>query len=133
MQGPGTLLLGGANTYSGTMTLASGTLDIDSPTALGTSRLVINGGTIDNTSGSALALSPSIAMTWNSGFTFLGSSDLNLGGGSIANLTATPTINVASGVLTVGGARLLAAIKRKPPASRRPALAFSPSAIRPTD
>ncbi len=104
MQGPGTLLLGGANTYSGTMTLASGTLDIDSPTALGTSRLVINGGTIDNTSGSALALSPSIAMTWNSGFTFLGSSDLNLGSGSIANLTATPTINVASGVLTVGGA-----------------------------
>ena len=49
--GGGTLTLAGANTSFGGVTLSAGQLNINSATALGTGRLTINGGTIDNTSG----------------------------------------------------------------------------------
>src|SRR5262249_12866932 len=54
--GTGTLTLSGSNSFAGGVTLAAGTqLNINSTTALGVvaSTFLINGGTIDNTSGSA--------------------------------------------------------------------------------
>ncbi len=45
--GGGTLILGAANTYTGSTTLAAGTLRITDPLALQYSTVVINGGTLD--------------------------------------------------------------------------------------
>ena len=58
--------------------------------------------TIDNTSGSTVALSTNNAQSWNGSFTFLGSSDLNLGNGPVT-LARNCQVTVSSGNLTVGG------------------------------
>ena len=112
--GTGTLTLSGANTYSfanvnfgGAATeLASGQLNINSSAALGTGTFAISsGGTakIDNTSGSAITLSNNNAQTWNGGFTFIGSNNLNMGTGNIV-MSNSPTVTVSGGTLTLGGA-----------------------------
>ncbi|MEZ0274242.1 MAG: autotransporter-associated beta strand repeat-containing protein, partial [Roseimicrobium sp.] len=99
--GAGTLTLGGASTWSGGMTLSAGTLNINNSSALGTGSFTINGGTIDNTSGSVLTLANNI-MAWNASFTYTGTQALNLGTGPVTlggNITVTTTANT----LTVGG------------------------------
>lgn len=98
----GTLTLNGANTFSGGVTLNQGQLNINSSTALGTGTLTINGGTIDNTRGSAVTLSNNNAQNWNADFTFAGTNDLNLGAGAVT-MNASRTVTVNSGTLTVGG------------------------------
>jgi autotransporter-associated beta strand protein len=109
---PGTLTLGGANTFTGGVTLNAGTLNINNSgnsatnSALGTGLFTIGGvSTIDNTSGSAVALSTSTnnPQTWNTtGFTFTGSNNLDLGTGAVT-LSQAPTITVSANTLTVGG------------------------------
>jgi autotransporter-associated beta strand protein len=106
--GTGALTLSGTNTFSGGMTLNSGTLDINSATALGATAgtFIINGGTIDNTSGAAITLSNNNKQTWNSDFTFTGSNSLNMGTGTVSLGTAagsTRTITVTANTLTEGG------------------------------
>ena len=70
--------------------------------------LTINGGTIDNTSGSAMILdlkggfSGQGTINIGGDFTFTGSNDLNLGTTPVV-LTATSQLTVASHTLTVGG------------------------------
>jgi len=70
--------------------------------------LTINGGTIDNTSGSAMILdlkggfSGQGTINIGGDFTFTGSSDLNLGAEPVA-LTGTSRITTSNNVLTVGG------------------------------
>ncbi|MEI6607171.1 MAG: autotransporter-associated beta strand repeat-containing protein, partial [Verrucomicrobiota bacterium] len=70
--------------------------------------LTINGGTIDNTSGSAMILDLKGGQTGqgtiNLGgdFSFTGSSDLNLGAAPVV-LTATSKITASNNVLTMGG------------------------------
>jgi autotransporter-associated beta strand protein len=100
--GTGTLTLSGNNNYSGGTTLNTGTLNINNATALGTATFTIAGGTIDNTSGSAITLSSNNTQSWNSDFTFTGTNDLNLGTGAVA-MNNSRVINVAAGNLTVGG------------------------------
>src|SRR5262249_17294888 len=89
----------------------AGTLNINSSTALGTSALTIAGGTIDNTSGSAITLSNNNVQNWNGDFASFQSSstntsDLNLGTGAVtlggAGTTRTVTVN-GSATLSVGG------------------------------
>jgi autotransporter-associated beta strand protein len=103
--GTGTLTLSGANTYSGATTLSSGTLNINSATAMGTGAFAINGGTIDNTTGSSLTLTNTNAVTFGGNFTFGGTNNLNLGTGAITNNAANRTITLggSNSTLTLGG------------------------------
>ncbi len=101
--GAGTLTLGGSNTYSGGLTLTTGVLLLASATAVGAGVFTINGGTIDNTSGSAMTLTNNNALNWGAGFTFTGTNSLNLGTGALT-LAANVTVTTTANVLTVGGA-----------------------------
>lgn len=65
--------------------------------------LTINGGTIDNTSGSAITLTEAGGgVSIGGNFTFTGSSSLNFGSGPVT-LTTSPAINVNAHTLTLGG------------------------------
>ena len=131
--GGGTLALDGANTYDGVTTLNQGTLTFGGDNsaagggvtmaagtllniahnvagttkALGAGTLTINGGTIDNTSGSAITASgTNNAYVWNSSFAFAGSNNLDLGTGAISLGTAvgtSRTITTTAGLLALGG------------------------------
>ena len=100
--GTGTLTLSQANTYSGITTVNSGTLNINNATALGTGTFTITGGSIDNSSGLAVTLTSANPQNWNSDFTFLGSSALNLGTGAVT-LSTDRQVTVNASTLTVGG------------------------------
>ncbi|CAN5488768.1 hypothetical protein BH09VER1_BH09VER1_50340 [soil metagenome] len=101
--GKGSLTLSGGNTFRGGILLASGTLNLANPTALGIGALVIQGvSTIDNTSGAALTLLPDNPQGWYADFTFKGSQALDLGAGFVV-LNGNRTLNVASSTLTVRG------------------------------
>jgi autotransporter-associated beta strand protein len=120
--GAGALTLSNSNTYSGGTILNTGTLNANNSGALGTGAvtvnggtlnlgnanamsagtLTINGGTLDNTSGSPITLTNNNVQVWGGSFTFLGSSDLNLGAGAVT-MNVAPTITVNAGTLIVGG------------------------------
>ena len=100
--GAGSLTLGGSNSYGGTTTLSLGGLFLANNSAISTGQLTINGGSLDNTSGLAMTL-PNNPQAWNSSFTFLGSSSLNMGTGTVG-LANNPTVTVSGNTLTVGGA-----------------------------
>jgi autotransporter-associated beta strand protein len=114
--GAGTITLSGANTYSGSTTLTAGQLNINNSgsggitSAIGTGTLIINGGTIDNTSAGTVTLSPNNAVTLGADFIYGGTKDLNLGTGAAAFTlpsgagTRTITLNGTGRTLTVGGA-----------------------------
>lgn len=101
-QGAGTLVLAGANSFDGGVTLSAGTLAINNASALGTGTLTIAGGTIANTSGGAIGVSGNNAQVWSGNFAFGGPYDLDLGSGNVT-LTAGRYLNVGAGVLKVGG------------------------------
>ena len=90
--GNGELTLNAANTHSST-TLSAGILNLGNPSALGTAPGVftINGGTIDNTSGSPMTLD-NYPISIGGNFTFRGTQNLNTGLGAIT-LTGNRTIN----------------------------------------
>lgn len=104
MDGTGTLTLSAANTFSGGVSLGSGTLNINHAQALGTvaGTFTIGGGTIDNTS-AADVTTLNHPMVWNGDFAFTGTKNLDLGTGN-TTLGASPTVTVNAGTLTVGGA-----------------------------
>ncbi len=98
----GFITLAGNNTHGGGTRLNSGTLRINSATALGTGTLAIHGGSIDNVSGSALALADNNTQAWNGNFTFVGSNPLHLGTGAVT-INNNRTVTVTASTLTVGG------------------------------
>jgi autotransporter-associated beta strand protein len=103
-QGNGTLTLSNANTFAGGMQLNAGTLNINADGAVGTGRFDINGGTLDNTSGSTVALSgtqPSL-MNWSGSITFKGTTNLDLGAASV-NVAATTLTLQSNTLMTEGG------------------------------
>ncbi|MBX7211443.1 MAG: autotransporter-associated beta strand repeat-containing protein [Verrucomicrobiaceae bacterium] len=105
--GAGALTLSAANTFTGGVTLSAGTLNINNGKAVGTGTLVINGGFIDNTTGTALTLTQNNAITIGGNFSFNGGSgtthDLNLGTGTVDLGGSVRTINTDAGILTFGG------------------------------
>ena len=107
--GTGTLILGGANSYTGGTTLTVGTLAINNSgsggttSAIGTGTLTISGGTLDNRSGFTVTLSTNNVQNWNGDFAFTGTNDLNLGNGAVT-MNANRIVTVNGGNLTVGGA-----------------------------
>lgn len=98
----GALTLGGSNTISSGVTLNAGTLNVNHAAALGSSLFTINGGRIDNTTGSAITNSQNGPINIYSNFTFLGSRDLNLGTGTVTLCNNLVLTNFAR-VLTFGG------------------------------
>jgi autotransporter-associated beta strand protein len=105
--GAGTLIIGGGdvNTWGGGVVLNAGVLQLNKASALGSVSgrgLTVNGGSLDNGSGGAITLS-NYAQTWGGNFTFIGTTNLNLGAGDV-DLTGTRTVTVTANALTVGGA-----------------------------
>lgn len=101
--------LGGANTFTGGLTLNDGSLNINHAEALGAtvSTFTINGGNLGNTSGAAITNANNNAMVWNASFSAGLASALNLGTGAVSLGTAagtSRTVTVNSGTLTVDGA-----------------------------
>jgi len=85
-------------------------LNINNNSALGSSpTLIVNGGSLGNTSGAAVTVASNPAQTWRTDITFNGTSDLNLGTGAVtqdpANLASgiARTFTINGGALTVGG------------------------------
>ena len=100
----GTATISGNNTYTGITTLSSGTINANSATAFGSSSsVVMNGITLDNTSGAPITLTNNNPMSWGGNNIFTGTNDLNLGTGAVT-LTANRTWTINNGILTVGGA-----------------------------
>jgi fibronectin-binding autotransporter adhesin len=96
--GAGTLSLDGSNTYTGATTLSAGTLNVNTTTALGTaaSTINLNGGTIDNTSGSAKTLANNQAIILGGNFAY--STDTG---------TATNNLHLGNGAVSIGGNRVI--------------------------
>jgi autotransporter-associated beta strand protein len=95
--------------FSGGFTLTAGRLNFATAASanafkdFGSKQFTINGGTLDNTSGSAMTLTAaSGGYSLGGNFTFAGSSDLNFGTQAVA-LTGTRQISVTQNKLTVGG------------------------------
>jgi len=110
--GTGSLTINTPNSFTGGVKFNSGTLNLGTPSAIGSGRLTVGlNTTLDNTSGAALTLSANNPVTINGDFTFSGSNNLTFGSGAVTvnanagNVTAgRTTINVAAKTLTFGGA-----------------------------
>ena len=102
MQGGGAAILAGANTFNGGLNLTTGTLNINSATALGTGTFTNSGGSIDNSSVGAITLVNNNPQNWNGDITFTGTKDLNLGTGAVS-LSASRQVTVSANNLTAGG------------------------------
>ena len=98
----GTTTLSGANTFTGGLTLNTGTLSLGNNAALGGAANIftINGGTIDVTA--ARTTTNNNAQNWNGDFTFNGTNTLDLGTGAVA-MNANRIVTVNASTLTVGG------------------------------
>jgi fibronectin-binding autotransporter adhesin len=113
--GTGPLTLSGNNTYSGGTTLSAGTLNLNASgtastnSAIGTGTLTIAGGTIDNTSGSAVTLATNNAVSLAGGANFAAfsagetsTSNLNLGTGA-TNLNIPSSAGGNQTIITLNG------------------------------
>lgn len=103
----GKLTITNANTHTGGTTLNAGTLNVNNSSALGaaTGLFTINGGTLDNTLGTAITTN-SHPLSINGDFTFTGTNALNLGAGAStlgAAVGTSRTITVNASTLTLGG------------------------------
>ncbi|NBV85617.1 MAG: hypothetical protein EBS01_05020, partial [Verrucomicrobia bacterium] len=92
--------LGAANSFSGNTTLTAGTLALNNNAALGSGLLIINGGSLTNTSGNSVSVGN--GQTWAGSFGFSGSNSLALTGP--ATLGSDIVLSVDGAKLTQGGA-----------------------------
>ena len=97
--GTGTLVLGGTNTYTGTTTVSSGTLLVNTGASIAASASIVNGGLlrVNGTAGS---------VTVNSGATLGGSGSvgaLSLNSGGLLNPGNSPGTLTAASAIVLGG------------------------------
>lgn len=103
--GTNSLLLSGANTYSGGTTLSAGTIGIGNDAALGTGTLTVNGATAALYASGTRTVTNNVSLRSNLGVT--GSGNLTLSG-TITNYNANNTLTVEStGTTTLSGSVLL--------------------------
>jgi len=109
--GSSTLTLSGTNTYSGGTTVSGGQLNLNNGgissdnSAIGTGSLTLSlGAKVDNTSGQSVTLQPTIAQSWLDDWTFVGSTNLNLGAGAVTLGSSVVVLTVTSNKLEVDGA-----------------------------
>ncbi len=108
--GAGALTIATANSYTGGTFLIEGTLNIDHASALGTGRLTIQSGVIDNTSGAPIVMTGNNEQDWlAANIVFTGSDSLDMGAGAVtvrneeAEEPGDPTtVTVGANTLTVG-------------------------------
>lgn len=99
--GNGSLTLSNVNTFSGNMEVAGGTLNINNAGAVGSGTLILeDSAAIDNQSGAPITITSLNAITMSS-FTFLGTTNLDLGSATIQVIGGT--VNVSNNTLTVDG------------------------------
>ncbi len=106
LNGLGATTLSGTNINTGGITLTSGTLNINSTTALGATAgtLTINGGTIDNSTAGSITNANNNPITFGGDFAFTGTNALNLGTGAVAlGASANRTLTANASTLTIGG------------------------------
>jgi autotransporter-associated beta strand protein len=111
VSGPGSLTLSNANTYTGGTTVTGpGQLNINyggnggAASAIGTGPLNLNtGAKIDNTSGHSIALNttPPIPVNWIDDWTFVGTTNFDLGLGQVTLGNVQVVLTVVSNTLTV--------------------------------
>lgn len=105
--GTGALTINTVNNYTGGTTLNGGTLNLTTDGAFGAGAFTTGSGSaksLNNTSGSPIALNGVTLQNWNDDFTFTGTNDLDFGSGTV-NLAGGGTaraVNVTAGNLTVG-------------------------------
>ena len=105
--GAGTLILSGANTFSGGVKLEAGTLNITtSNAAFGTGTLGIGAttGSTAVTLNSLTARTITNPVNINQDFTYTGTNTLAQGTGAVTLVNGTRTITVSNSTLTLGGA-----------------------------
>lgn len=100
--------LSGTNTFTGGLTLNQGGLNLNSAAALGAtaSTFTINGGTLGNSSGAAVAIANGNAIVINADFSAGLTNALDLGTGAVSLGTAAGTartLTVTTGTLTLSG------------------------------
>jgi autotransporter-associated beta strand protein len=102
--GAGALTIATANTYTGGTILNAGTLNLNNASALGSGTLIINGGTLDNTSGGAIVMTQPILQAWDADVVFTGSSSLDMGTGAVTvgGFDENRTVTVSANTLAVG-------------------------------
>jgi autotransporter-associated beta strand protein len=105
ISGSGAVTITNSNGFTGGTAFGAGNglLNLGNASAIGSGPLTISGGSLDNTSGSAMTFSANNSQNWNNSFTFVGSSPLNAGTGAVT-MNASPTVYVSASTLTVGGA-----------------------------
>ena len=105
--GTGSLTINSDNLFDGGLVFESGTLNINSATAIGTGLFTISPGlakVIDNSSGTALTNAHPNSQSWLDDFTFAGSEDLDLGTGTVTagGDDSNRTVTVNASTLTIG-------------------------------
>jgi fibronectin-binding autotransporter adhesin len=108
--GGGALTLMAANSFFGDLELGAGQLNIGNVGALGYGNLIIDGGSIDNSSGGLLTLNSGASASpdsfrWAGNFSYLGTSNsLNLGSGTVnVTMPVNMTVNIVSNTLITAG------------------------------
>lgn len=105
--GTGVLALTGSSNYTGPTYLNAGTLAINGAFSIGSGQLIVNGGNLDNTSGSSVTFANN--QLWKSDFAFAGSNNLagsgtvTLGGAGVARNVAVNSGTFSTGPITGSG------------------------------
>ena len=102
--GDGSLTLPVANNMGGVVTLSAGLLNLGDAASLGLGTFTINGGSIDNINGQDLTLTPATINFFGPGFTFVGTTNLDLGAETVNGSGGAEVINMLSNTLTIEGA-----------------------------